>query len=110
MPREPRSDTEPVFAAPWEATAFALQVELMERGVFSATEWAEALGREIAANDLVDDEEGTAHYRYWMRALERLVAEKGLAPAAVLAERRNAWRRAAESTPHGEPIVLDRAG
>lgn len=108
MPGDPRSDSEPVFAASWEATAFALQVELIERGVFTPAEWAEALGREIAANDLADDAEGTAYYRYWMRALERLVTEKGLAASATIADRREAWRRAAEATPHGEPIVLGR--
>ena len=37
------------FAEPWEAQAFALAVSLQDRGVFTAAEWSEALGAEIAA-------------------------------------------------------------
>jgi nitrile hydratase accessory protein len=37
----------PMFREPWEAQAFALVLSLHERGVFSWTEWATALGDEI---------------------------------------------------------------
>ena len=36
------------FTEPWEAQAFALAVSLQDRGVFTATEWADALGAQIA--------------------------------------------------------------
>jgi nitrile hydratase accessory protein len=89
-----------VFAEPWEAEAFALAVSLQERGVFTPTEWAEALGAEIArAPDL-------PYYRQWLAALEGLVASKGLTDPETLARYAEGWGRAAERTPHGTPIEL----
>jgi nitrile hydratase accessory protein len=88
------------FAEPWEAEAFALAVALQERGVWTAAEWAEALGAEIArAPD-------APYYRQWLAALETLVAAKGLTDAATLTRYAEAWGRAAERTPHGTPIEL----
>jgi nitrile hydratase accessory protein len=96
-----------VFREPWEAQAFALAVTLRERGVFSAAEWAAALGDEImraqAAGAAVA---GETYYRHWLAALERLVAAKGLAEPQMLARTREAWRHACERTPHGTPIEL----
>jgi hypothetical protein len=37
-----------------------------------------------------------------------VIVEHGLFSAADLAERHDAWDRAARATPHGEPIVLGR--
>jgi nitrile hydratase accessory protein len=88
------------FAEPWEAQAFALAVALQDRGVFTATEWADALGAEIAR---APDE---PYYRQWLAALEHLVAEKGLTDANTLRRYAGAWGRAAERTPHGKPIEL----
>ena len=45
-----RGDAEtggPVFAEPWQAQAFAMAVQLHERGLFTWPEWAETLGRRI---------------------------------------------------------------
>jgi nitrile hydratase accessory protein len=89
-----------VFAEPWEAEAFALAVSLQERGVFTAAEWAEALGAEIARDP------DAAYYRQWLAALEGLVASKGLTDAETLARYADGWGRAAERTPHGTPIEL----
>jgi nitrile hydratase accessory protein len=98
---------EPVFREPWEAQAFALAQSLKERGVFSATEWAEALGAEIKkAQAAGDPDTGETYYRHWLAALETLVAAKGLADAQKLARTREAWRRASARTPHGAPIAL----
>jgi nitrile hydratase accessory protein len=88
------------FAEPWEAQAFALAVSLQDRGVFTATEWADALGAEIAR---APDE---PYYRQWLAALEHLVAEKGLTDTDTLRRYAEAWGRAAERTPHGTPIEL----
>ena len=90
-----RSD-ERVFAEPWEAQAFALVVSLNERGVFTWTEWSEA----VAAAP----EEG--YYERWLATLERLLHERGVADEATLARYRHAWAHAAECTPHGTPIEL----
>jgi nitrile hydratase accessory protein len=104
----PRGDDGgPVFAAPWEAQAFAMTLALYERGLFTWSEWAAALGREIKEPQQGGDQDsGSTYYRHWLAALERLVAEKGIADEAVLAERRAAWDRAARATPHGQRIVL----
>jgi nitrile hydratase accessory protein len=104
-----RSDerNSPVFCEPWEAQAFALAVTLRERGVFSATEWAAALGDEIKrAQAAGDPDTGETYYRHWLAALERLVAAKGVADPAMLERTRQAWRHASERTPHGMPIEL----
>ena len=44
----------------------------------------------------------------WLAALERLLIAKGVASGAELRDLAEAWRAAAEATPHGQPIVLDR--
>jgi nitrile hydratase accessory protein len=100
-------DAGPVFREPWEAQAFALAVSLRERGVFSAAEWADALGKEIKrAQAAGDPDTGETYYHHWLAALERLVAAKGLADTRTLARTRDAWKRAGERTPHGTPIEL----
>ena len=82
-------------------------VALHDAKLFSWSEWTAALAREIAADTPTDDREaGDSYYRHWLDALERLVTEKGMASAAALMERKAAWRRAAEATPHGRPILL----
>lgn len=90
---------EPVFAEPWQASAFALTVALHERGLFSWTEWADALGEQVKAGD--------DYYAAWLRALEGLLARKGVARAADVDRMAAAWRRAAQATPHGKPILLE---
>jgi nitrile hydratase accessory protein len=100
----------PPFRAPWEAQAFALTLALYERGLFAWGEWTAALSEEIArAQRAGDPDTGETHYRHWLAALERLVAEKGLGDAASLLRYRDAWRRAALRTPHGMPIALEPA-
>jgi nitrile hydratase accessory protein len=101
-------DGAPVFAAPWEAQAFAMTLTLYERGLFTWTEWAGALAEEIKrAQAAGDPDDGSTYYRHWLAAIERLVAEKGVTSEAALAERRDAWDRAAHATPHGHPILLE---
>jgi nitrile hydratase accessory protein len=103
-------DGAPVFAVPWEAQAFAMTLALHQRGLFTWSEWAAALGSEIRkARQAGEADDGSTYYRHWLAALERLVSDKGIASEALLAERRAAWDRAARATPHGQPIVLDNA-
>ncbi|MGV7031825.1 nitrile hydratase accessory protein [Methylobacterium symbioticum] len=92
------------FAAPWEAQVFALVVSLRDAGLFTWPEWAQALGRAIRPED---DAEAPADYGRWLAALEGLLAERGIALADGVAERRDAWLRAAAATPHGQPIRLE---
>jgi nitrile hydratase accessory protein len=107
LPKIPRDDDGPVFREPWEAQAFAMTVELHRQGRFTWPEWAACLGAEIeAAQARGDADTGETYYEHWLRALEKLVAAKDLSSAEELAQRRDAWERAARATPHGEPIVL----
>jgi nitrile hydratase accessory protein len=103
----PRDVDGPVFREPWEAQAFALAVSLQQRGLFSWTEWAQALGAEIKrAQAAGDPDTGETYYRHWLAALERIVAEKGVTDRDTLARYYDAWDHAAERTPHGVPIEL----
>ena len=108
LPALPQDEEGPVFAAPWEAQAFAMAMELNARGAFTWKEWSEALGREIADGTAGGDG-GSRYYEHWLAALERLATEKRLTSGTELATRKAAWKAAAEATPHGEPIALDAA-
>jgi nitrile hydratase accessory protein len=108
VPGMPRDEEGPVFREPWEAQAFAMTLRLFERGLFTWPEWADALAAEIRrAQAAGDPDTGATYYRHWLAALERIVAEKGVTDDATLGRYRNAWRRAADRTPHGQPILLD---
>ena len=64
------------------------------------------LDHAIAAVPGIPRDTGETYYRHWLRALERIVAEKGVTDAATLSRYRDAWDHAAERTSHGMPIVL----
>ena len=107
VPGIPQGEDGPVFREPWEAQAFAMALSLHQRGLFTWPEWAATLAEEISrAQAAGDPDTGETYYRHWLNALERIVAEKRLADTATLARYRDAWERAAERTPHGEPIEL----
>jgi len=107
VPSIPCDAAGPVFREPWEAQAFAMALALHARGLFTWPEWAATLGAEIKrAQAAGDPDTGETYYRHWLNALERLVAEKGVAGVEVLARYRDAWDRAADRTPHGQPIEL----
>lgn len=104
----PRRDGDgPVFREPWEAQAFAMTVALHERGTFSWSEWSAALAAELERARAAGDEDADeTSYRHWLTALERLLADRGVTDPGTLERYADAWGRAAERTPHGEPIEL----
>jgi len=107
VPSIPRDADGPVFREPWEAQAFAMTLALHERGVFTWSEWAAALSREIKrAQGEGDPDTGETYYLHWLAALEKLVAEKGVTGGETLARTKHAWEHACERTPHGQPIEL----
>ena len=107
LPSLPRDEGGPVFREPWEAQAFAMTLALYRRGLFTWPEWAETLGAEIErAQQEGDPDAGDTYYRHWLAALERLVADKGVAGPADLSRYRDAWHHAADRTPHGMRIAL----
>jgi nitrile hydratase accessory protein len=107
LPDIPRDDDGPVFRQPWEAQAFAMALALHERGLFTWSEWAGALAREIKrAQASGDPDTGETYYRHWLATLEKLIAEKGVATPDTQRRTRDAWDRACDRTPHGAPIEL----
>ena len=90
-----------MFREPWEAQAFAMALALHERGLFTWPEWAATLAEEIKrAQAAGDPDTGETYYRHWLAALERLVAEKGVAGRA------RRWR--ATATPGTTPPTARR--
>lgn len=84
-----------------------MAVALHQRGLFSWSEWAEALAQRIRSEPATAQEDPhAAYYRQWLSALEDLLARKGASSPADLSRYRKAWRVAAERTPHGQPIEL----
>ncbi len=107
LPALLRDQDGPVFKEPWEAQAFAMTLVLHQQGHFTWSEWAQRLGAEIAAaRERGEQDDGTRYYEYWLAALEKLVAEKGLVLSGELARRKHEWEEAARETPHGRPIEL----
>lgn len=92
------------FAEPWQAQAFAMVVGLHERGVFSWSEWAASLSRQLKQPGRAAD--GSDYYECWVRALEDLLGERAIAADIEIGDLQKAWARAAEATPHGSPILL----
>ena len=83
VPGLPRDADGAVFAAPWEAKAFALVVLLHQRGHFEWQAWVETLASEIARDRSRTQE--TPYYLLWLTAAEQLVTSRGLLDANQLA-------------------------
>lgn len=100
-------DGDPVFDEPWQAQALALADTLVRNGLFSASEWSDALGaalREAEAGGATDDQE--TYYACVLKALELLVADHSDIDFSAMAGKRGDWERAYQSTPHGQPVEL----
>jgi nitrile hydratase accessory protein len=102
----PRDAEGPVFPTAWAARAFALAVAMNEHGVFTWSEWSSTLGPIVAAETAADPADPKAYWRAWLSALEAVLAEKQAAAGGDLLDLKEAWREAAERTPHGQPIEL----
>jgi len=96
----------PIFSAPWQAQAFAIAVQLSEAGHFAWTEWVQYLSAEISAASDARGDSLDIYYLHWLTALEKLVADKGLASLGEMNRRKEDWRRAHLNTPHGSPIEI----
>jgi nitrile hydratase accessory protein len=108
LPARPRDEGGPVFAEPWQAHAFALAVKLSEAGLFTWSEWAAALGAELAAaSERGEPDDGSRYYHHWLAALERLVAAKNILGQPTLLARKEEWAAAYLRTPHGNPVSLE---
>jgi nitrile hydratase accessory protein len=101
-------DSEPGFDESWQAELMAIAHTLATQGLFTQSEWSEALGAERArdaAGGVPDDQEH--YYEAALRALEKLTTARGAVTDAMLEAREAQWRRAYEATPHGDPVRLE---
>ena len=107
LPGQPHDEQGPVFREPWEAQVFATTLLLHQRGLYTWREWAQALASQITGAQAAGDADlGDTYYRHWLKALEALIATKGLSSNDELQRYRRAWEHAADRTPHGQPIEL----
>jgi nitrile hydratase accessory protein len=115
VPSAPLDAVESSFPAPWAARAFAMARTLSIAGHFSLADWAQALGRELAADQhrfASQMPADLAYYRCWVNALESLLQGKGLLSCSTL---RSAVAAAAANWPHPdhcahlEPIAVSPA-
>ena len=102
----PRDVDGPVFPTPWAARAYALAVALHERGIFTWGEWSETLGPKVAIATRGRTDDPEAYWEAWLAALEDILGRKQVAARGDLLDLKEAWREAAERTPHGQPIEL----
>jgi nitrile hydratase accessory protein len=77
-PGLPKQANSPTFNEPWEARAFAMVLVLQQRGLFTWPDWTAALAAEIAsAQQRGDPDLGDTYYQHWLRALEKLLVDRG---------------------------------
>ena len=75
----PRKSGELLFHADWERRAFALAVNLAERGVFRWSEFQRQLIKAVADAERNDPLRPTrGYYESWLVALEALLGQKHL--------------------------------
>jgi len=88
LARQLGCDEASVFTAPWEARAFAIALGLSQAGLFIWDEFREHLMAEVGASDRVRERDGTnrqgEYYEHFLRALEAVVTEKGIATRSEL--------------------------
>jgi nitrile hydratase accessory protein len=79
----PRVEGELAFTAPWELRALSMVMAAYQAGHFQWLDFQRELVSAIQEwEDAPQDQRGEWHYyRHWLRALERLVADRGIAAA-----------------------------
>ena len=103
------NDTEPVFAEQWHAQVLAIAEHLIQKQKFSAMQWSEALGHEIRKHKNKQNENSKeAYYKSALAALESLATEHTNVSSTEINTRKEEWREAFLSTPHGTPVSLSK--
>ena len=108
QPEDPLAPPRQAFAQPWHAQVLALAQAMIERGCFSSSQWADALGtalRAAEADGWSPDTDDT-YYTAALSALEVLSSAEASISAADVAERKREWEEAYQRTPHGKPVEL----
>ncbi|MBE9061386.1 nitrile hydratase accessory protein [cf. Phormidesmis sp. LEGE 11477] len=79
-------ESEPVFQAPWEATAFAIVNQLAATGQFTWGEWTTQLSKGISLAE-AESPENSSYYKNWVSACEKILISKGLLEPDVIAQK-----------------------
>jgi nitrile hydratase accessory protein len=74
----PRKNGELVFDEAWQGRIFGMTVAMSHEARFAWGEFQAQLIAEIARAERAGD--GSTYYERWLRAFERLLADKGLLP------------------------------
>ncbi len=99
----------PGFDEPWQAQLFALTVALSDAGHFTWPDWTQAFGATLKRHGAADALDGSADYHAaWLETLETLLDHTGLAPLAETRLIKDGWTAAYLSTPHGQPVKLEK--
>jgi nitrile hydratase accessory protein len=108
QPEDPFAPPAAAFDEPWHAQVLALTDSLVRSGFFSANDWANVLGAELAqaeANGNPDTQD--SYFNAALTALEKLLIRNALLSPEALSQRKLAWTEAYRQTPHGQPVTLD---
>ena len=97
------------FDEPWQAQAFAIAVQLSQRGLFDWPEWVAEFATRLRSADRAAEDPGNDYYRQWLQALEHLLVAKDIVDPAEIDTMQSEWRRAYRNTPHGAPVELSNA-
>ena len=97
---------EPVFSEHWHAQVVAVLDVLLEQGSADPGEWSARLSAELEAPKADDADDDAHYYAAFLRALEALLTDLGMAHTAQIDKRTEDWRTAYVTTPHGKPINL----
>ena len=91
------------FNSPWEASLFALAVQLSRQGVFTWADWIKAIGEEIW-NESADN--GEEYYHRWCDALQNILINDEIVSIEEIQHRAKEWHDAYANTPHGTTVEL----
>ena len=87
----PRKNGELVFEEPWQGRIFGMTVAMSHDALF---EWREFQARLIAEIARAEREgEASTYYERWLRAFERLIADRGLLDPADVIRRHGEFKR-----------------
>lgn len=101
-PGIPIKENEPVFSAPWQAKAFAIVVQLADKGAFEWKDWVDQFSAEVAKAEQHNYQPETDYYPCWVRALENLLATNKVMDSAAL---NNAVDNTLANWPHPDHIA-----
>ena len=109
-PENPFAPRDPVFEEAWQAQVLAIADSMVRAGRFSANDWAETLGTELARAEASGKPDTTGtYYEAALASLETLTTASTAITPLDLATRKADWTRAYQRTPHGQPVDLARA-